>query len=451
MAPRRRALLYEPTLRLPAKPRIFNLFPTAAISGAATAAEGSTYQLNLATAGIAPSAITGWTINWGDGTENQQVAGNPSQVLHTYSDGPVNRTIIARAMAGSTAIPATHNLTVAIGNAAPIATFQSSGPVLEGSTATVSFADAYDPSPADTTAGLHYSFATTQAALLTSYAPRVPAARRASCSPTTAATRSMAGSSTRTAAPLTTRRRSWSSTRPRRRSSPSTHHSGPVFHEGDTMTAHFTSATDPAGADLAAGLHFSFARNPDALASSYAAAGIAISASFVLRDDGVQLVYGRIFDKDGELTDSDRHCPGLGGRACGHLSNSAAVRPRALPCRSVFAAPSIPRRPIRPRASVTLRALDPIVLAASPRRPGARGSPAESPSSRSRIRCLHDLWPGLRQGQPVYRSRHDGRRRQRGAHGDNRLPPGPSWRVDTSLSACWAPGPSPLELLAGNG
>ena len=40
---------------------------------------------------------------------------------------------------------------------------------MEGSTATVSFADAYDPSPADTTAGLHYSFATTQAALLTSY------------------------------------------------------------------------------------------------------------------------------------------------------------------------------------------------------------------------------------------------------------------------------------------
>ena len=96
--------------------------PTAAISGAATAAEGSTYQLNLATAGIAPSAITGWTIKWGDGTTNQQVAGNPSQVLHTYSDGPVNRTIIASAMAGSTAIPATHNLTVAIGNAAPIAT-----------------------------------------------------------------------------------------------------------------------------------------------------------------------------------------------------------------------------------------------------------------------------------------------------------------------------------------
>ena len=48
------------------------------------------------------------------------------------------------------------------------------------------------------------------------------------------------------------------------------------------MTAHFTSATDPSGADLAAGLHFSVARNPDALASSYAAAGIAISASFAL-------------------------------------------------------------------------------------------------------------------------------------------------------------------------
>ena len=141
--------------------------PTIAISGATTTAEGSIYQLNLATAGISPDAITGWTINWGDGTSIRSRV-TPARCCipmrtarhrddHRQCPGRLDR------------VSGCGRVTVAIGNVAPTATFTSSGPVFEGSTATVSFADAYDPSPADTAAGFHYSFATTQAALATSY------------------------------------------------------------------------------------------------------------------------------------------------------------------------------------------------------------------------------------------------------------------------------------------
>ena len=40
----------------------------------------------------------------------------------------------------------------------------------EGSPVTVSLTDAFDPSSADTTAGFHYSFATSSAGLATTYA-----------------------------------------------------------------------------------------------------------------------------------------------------------------------------------------------------------------------------------------------------------------------------------------
>src|SRR5262249_4538211 len=77
---------------------------------------------------------------------------------------------------------------------------------------------------------------------------------------------------------------------------------GQVIKEGDVITARFTGAADSSLADSAAGLHFSFAQNPADLKSSYATAGTSASASILLLDDGVQVVYGRVFDKDGGFT-----------------------------------------------------------------------------------------------------------------------------------------------------
>jgi hypothetical protein len=80
----------------------------------------------------------------------------------------------APAANGSAIITATSGLihgsaTVTV-NSFPTAVIGNSGPISEGSLATVSLSNPYDPSSADTAAGFHYSFATSQGGLAATYA-----------------------------------------------------------------------------------------------------------------------------------------------------------------------------------------------------------------------------------------------------------------------------------------
>ena len=61
--------------------------PTLAISGAATVNQGTAYTLNLSATETDADTISGWTINWGDGSTPQAVSGNPSSVSHVYGAG----------------------------------------------------------------------------------------------------------------------------------------------------------------------------------------------------------------------------------------------------------------------------------------------------------------------------------------------------------------------------
>jgi hypothetical protein len=58
--------------------------PAVSISGVALIAPGADYALSLA-AVDAGHNITGWTINWGDGTTPQTIAGNPGSVDHIFA------------------------------------------------------------------------------------------------------------------------------------------------------------------------------------------------------------------------------------------------------------------------------------------------------------------------------------------------------------------------------
>src|SRR6202030_2103561 len=60
--------------------------PLLTLSGPASVNEGTSYVLNLA-AGPGPDPVSGWTVNWGDGT-NSTAAGTATSVSHTYGDGP---------------------------------------------------------------------------------------------------------------------------------------------------------------------------------------------------------------------------------------------------------------------------------------------------------------------------------------------------------------------------
>src|SRR5262249_940650 len=57
--------------------------PTVSISGVSTIAEFSTYTLALSATDPGHS-VSGWSINWGDGTAVQTLTGNPSSVTHSY-------------------------------------------------------------------------------------------------------------------------------------------------------------------------------------------------------------------------------------------------------------------------------------------------------------------------------------------------------------------------------
>ena len=63
---------------------IENVAPTLVISGAGTVTEGQPYTLGLSAVDPGQDRVNAWTIHWGDGT-TQQVAGNPSSVVHLYS------------------------------------------------------------------------------------------------------------------------------------------------------------------------------------------------------------------------------------------------------------------------------------------------------------------------------------------------------------------------------
>jgi large repetitive protein len=115
------------------------------------------------------------TIDWGDGTSGTGKVTQPNGIgtafqvfgTHTYSDNRAYLgTVVVSSAGGSRAvIPATVNVL----NVAPTAQITNTGPVFENSPVTVSLINAFDPSPADTAAGLRYSFSLTQSGLASSY------------------------------------------------------------------------------------------------------------------------------------------------------------------------------------------------------------------------------------------------------------------------------------------
>ncbi len=73
-----------------------NTAPTLTTTGAATVNEDDPYTLNLSASDPGDDTITGWIINWGDGTI-EAIAGNPASVNHTYNAGGFTFNILASA------------------------------------------------------------------------------------------------------------------------------------------------------------------------------------------------------------------------------------------------------------------------------------------------------------------------------------------------------------------
>jgi uncharacterized delta-60 repeat protein len=119
-----------------------------------------------------PGAET-WTatVDYGDGGGPQPLALNPDKTFglgHSYADnGSYTVTVTVTDDEGASGVG---TFPVTVNNVAPTATLSNSGPVAENSPVTVAFSDPYDPSPADTKAGFHYSIALDPSQLATTYA-----------------------------------------------------------------------------------------------------------------------------------------------------------------------------------------------------------------------------------------------------------------------------------------
>jgi len=152
-------------------PSALNLAPTIDVGGPYEITEGDSVQLD-ASASSDPDGDN-LTYSWDLDNDGQYDDATGAVVDLTWSqlqnlgvnDGPAPYQFQLRVNDGQghieyAAIP------LSVLNTAPTADLTNNGPALEGSTVTVSFVNASDPSHADTTAGLRYSFALGTSSLL---------------------------------------------------------------------------------------------------------------------------------------------------------------------------------------------------------------------------------------------------------------------------------------------
>ena len=136
----------SPCIAEPLEARQLMTITVASITGTGTVVEGSTYTANLsATSSGGPSAITGWTINWGDGNGPQNYPCDPAAATHVYAnDAGSPRTITGTvsdniSMGGSfttSSLTTTSNITVT--EAAPTFLAWVPGTNFEGDTVSLS-------------------------------------------------------------------------------------------------------------------------------------------------------------------------------------------------------------------------------------------------------------------------------------------------------------------------
>src|SRR5581483_4690504 len=227
----------------------------------------------------------------------------------TVPDGPALLNLVVSATAteasnGSTATT-TVPLTVMVTNTAPTGTLTNSGPVNEGSTATVTFESPAEPSPADVAAGLRYAFDFnndgtfevgdgTYAGSVTTNTATVPASFLDD-GPGTRTVRAVIidkdGGSTAAFTTITINNVAPTATLVA---------TGRLI-ERQPVTVTFTNQFDPSHADTAAGFLYSFDFNGDG--TFEITDSTSPTATFTPPAEGTFNVRGRIKDKDGGFTD----------------------------------------------------------------------------------------------------------------------------------------------------
>jgi|GEM_PF-1111909 len=125
-----------------------NVAPTLTLSGNGTSQEGSEYTLNIAKSDSGADTITGYSVNWGDGSAAlvltaADLAAQLGNVKHTYADGTVARTITVEATDEDGIWSQTKDISV--NDVAPTIALGGADAVNEGATYTLNLGAVTDP------------------------------------------------------------------------------------------------------------------------------------------------------------------------------------------------------------------------------------------------------------------------------------------------------------------
>ncbi len=111
--------------------------PQVSALGPGVVSEGTPYQLQLLANGASASQITGWVVDWGDGTV-EEIFGQATRATHTYAQGPNNFVIETFARIGATQYDASP-IAVTVLNRTPALGLVTIDPAIdEGGVATIS-------------------------------------------------------------------------------------------------------------------------------------------------------------------------------------------------------------------------------------------------------------------------------------------------------------------------
>lgn len=285
---------------------VANIAPSAVLSTGAAISEGGTATLAFGNQSDPSSADTQAGFHYAFACDGASLAGA------TYANSGSNvTTACGYADSGSRPVRARiidkddgfteYTGVVSVSNVPPSATLAVSGPINEGGSAIVTFANPSDPSNTDAQAGFRYAFACDGAALA-------------------GATFANSGASASTACVYddngvkTIRARiidkddgftEYSASVTVNNVVPSAGFSagGPI-NEGNAASLSFSNPIDPSNADVQAGFHYAFACDGAALTgATYANSGSSASASCGFNDNGNRTVRARIIDKDDGFTE----------------------------------------------------------------------------------------------------------------------------------------------------
>ena len=229
------------------------------------------------------------------------------------TDGPNQSQTVTITATDSDGAVTTQSFPLIVNNVAPIATLSNGGSVNEGSTGSVSFANQFDPSSVDTSAGLRYAFDFNNDGTFDSGNGSYSGSGT-SASATVPASFLADGPSTRTVKGRIIDKEGgftdYTTTITVNNVNPTAtlSNGGPV-NEGSTGSVSFSNQFDPSTADSAFRYAFDFDNNGtfDSGNGSYSGSGTSASAtvpaSFLADGPGTKTVKGRIIDKDGGFTD----------------------------------------------------------------------------------------------------------------------------------------------------